>query len=112
VFILLEFPSPSRRIFIGSHSLPPSLVRRIGPSRWNVHHTRSSPLGVPLDDPLPILVVMGPVLVDDSHQRDNGNPSIYVRLDPVSPSSRPFPSKTSYHKLNRFVSDSMLVHII
>jgi hypothetical protein len=30
VFILLEFPSPSRRIFIGSHSLPPSLVRRIG----------------------------------------------------------------------------------
>jgi hypothetical protein len=33
VFILLEFPSPSRRIFIGSHSLPPtSLVRRIGPA--------------------------------------------------------------------------------
>jgi hypothetical protein len=31
VFILSEFPSPSRRIFIGSiHS--PSLVRRIGPS--------------------------------------------------------------------------------
>jgi hypothetical protein len=23
MFILLEFPSPSRRIFIGSHSLPP-----------------------------------------------------------------------------------------
>jgi hypothetical protein len=32
VFILLESPSPSRRIFIGSHSLPPSLVCRIGPS--------------------------------------------------------------------------------
>jgi hypothetical protein len=32
VFILLEFPSPLRRIFIGSHSLAPSLVRRIGPS--------------------------------------------------------------------------------
>jgi hypothetical protein len=32
VFILLESLSPSRRIFIGSHSLPPSLVRRIGPS--------------------------------------------------------------------------------
>jgi hypothetical protein len=31
-FILLEFPSPSRRIFIGSHSLPPFLVCRIGPS--------------------------------------------------------------------------------
>jgi hypothetical protein len=31
-FILLEFQSPSRRIFICSHSLPPSLVRRIGPS--------------------------------------------------------------------------------
>jgi hypothetical protein len=31
-FILLESPSPSRRIFIGSHSIPPSLVRRIGPS--------------------------------------------------------------------------------
>jgi hypothetical protein len=25
-FILLELPSPLRRIFIGSHSLPPSLV--------------------------------------------------------------------------------------
>jgi hypothetical protein len=32
VFVLLEFSSPSRTIFIGSHSLPPSLVRRIGPS--------------------------------------------------------------------------------
>jgi hypothetical protein len=32
VFVLLESPSPLRRIFIGSHSLPPSLVRRIGPS--------------------------------------------------------------------------------
>jgi hypothetical protein len=35
VFILLEFLSPSRRIFIGSHSLPPSLVRHIGPSVTN-----------------------------------------------------------------------------
>jgi hypothetical protein len=33
-FVLLEFSSPSRRIFIGSHSLSPSLVRRIGPSQW------------------------------------------------------------------------------
>jgi hypothetical protein len=32
-FVLLEFSSPSRRIFIGSHSLPPSLVHRIGPSK-------------------------------------------------------------------------------
>jgi hypothetical protein len=32
VFTLLEFPSPSRRTFIGSHSLAPSLVRHIGPS--------------------------------------------------------------------------------
>jgi chromosome segregation ATPase len=32
-FVLLEFSSPSRRIFTGSHSLPPSLVRRIGPSK-------------------------------------------------------------------------------
>jgi hypothetical protein len=32
VFVLLEHSSPSRRIFIGSHLLPPSLVRRIGPS--------------------------------------------------------------------------------
>jgi hypothetical protein len=31
-FVLLESSSPSRRIFIGSHSLSPSLVRRIGPS--------------------------------------------------------------------------------
>jgi hypothetical protein len=28
VFVLLESPSPSRRIFIGSHSLPPSSSRR------------------------------------------------------------------------------------
>jgi hypothetical protein len=35
VFILLEFPSPSRRIFIGSHSLPP-MVRHIGPSEEQV----------------------------------------------------------------------------
>jgi hypothetical protein len=33
MFVLLEFPSPSRRIFIVSHSLPPSLVCRIGPSK-------------------------------------------------------------------------------
>jgi hypothetical protein len=31
-FVLSEFQSPSRRIFIGSHSLPPS-GRLIGPSR-------------------------------------------------------------------------------
>jgi hypothetical protein len=43
-FVLLEFSSPSRRIFIGSHSLPPSLVRRIGPSRstWPRTLVRSS----------------------------------------------------------------------
>jgi hypothetical protein len=39
VFILLKFSSPSRRIFIGSHSLPPSLVSRIGPSRGQVRAT-------------------------------------------------------------------------
>jgi hypothetical protein len=38
VFILLEFPSPSRRIFIGSHSLPSlwfavSVLHRPGPGR-------------------------------------------------------------------------------
>jgi hypothetical protein len=31
-FTLLEFQSPSRRIFIGSHSLPPLSSRLIGPS--------------------------------------------------------------------------------
>jgi hypothetical protein len=31
LFILLEPTSPSRRIFIGSHSLPSSLVRHISP---------------------------------------------------------------------------------
>jgi hypothetical protein len=41
VFVLLESSSPSRRIFIGSHSLPPSLVRRIGPSEdCIIIHTR------------------------------------------------------------------------
>jgi hypothetical protein len=44
VFILLEFPSPPRRIFIGSHSLPPFLVRRIGLSQRKepiLNHLRS-----------------------------------------------------------------------
>jgi hypothetical protein len=36
VFILLEPLSPSIRMFIGSHSLPP-LVRRIGPSNARPH---------------------------------------------------------------------------
>jgi hypothetical protein len=38
VFVLLESPSPSRRIFIGSHSLTPSLVHRIGKGQilWDV----------------------------------------------------------------------------
>jgi hypothetical protein len=40
VFILLEPLSPSRRIFIGSHSLPPpSLVHRFGPSTTTVTTT-------------------------------------------------------------------------
>jgi hypothetical protein len=39
-FVLLEFSSLSRRIFIGSHSLPPSLVRRIGPSQDVVERSR------------------------------------------------------------------------
>jgi hypothetical protein len=33
VFVLLESSSPSRRIFIGSQSLPPPLVCCIGPSK-------------------------------------------------------------------------------
>jgi hypothetical protein len=41
-FVLLEFSSPSRRIFIGSHSLPPSLVRRISPSHVFVRGMQSS----------------------------------------------------------------------
>jgi hypothetical protein len=42
VFVLLESLSPLRRIFIGSHSLPPSLVRRIGPSTLHsLIHSRS-----------------------------------------------------------------------
>jgi hypothetical protein len=44
-FILLEPLPPSRRIFIGSHSLSPSLVRRIGPSpvKMPVEHWLSFP---------------------------------------------------------------------
>jgi hypothetical protein len=49
VFVLLEFSSPSRRIFIGSHSLPPSLVRRIGPSNITIFvlDHNSLPIGDP-----------------------------------------------------------------
>jgi hypothetical protein len=49
VFVLLEFSSPSRRIFIGSHSLPPSLVRHIGPS---------SPVAPPLPHSLSLSVLL------------------------------------------------------
>jgi hypothetical protein len=42
VFILLKFPSPSRRIFIGSHSLPPLWfavsVLHIGPNHEQKEH--------------------------------------------------------------------------
>jgi hypothetical protein len=42
-FILSEFQSPSRRIFIGSHSLPPRSGRLIGPSKGKVpKDTRSN----------------------------------------------------------------------
>jgi hypothetical protein len=43
VFILLEFPSPSRRIFIGSHSLPPLW--------FAVPVLQSAPIHSPLSDP-------------------------------------------------------------
>jgi hypothetical protein len=42
LFILLEFQSPSRRIFIGSHSLPPLSGRLIGPSRAGTTAAASS----------------------------------------------------------------------
>jgi hypothetical protein len=47
VFSLLEPLSPSRRIFIGCHSLrpPSSLVRRIGPSRSRLARTSSTRWG-------------------------------------------------------------------
>jgi hypothetical protein len=41
VFILLEFSSPSRRIFIGLPFTPPSLVRRISPSLSRSLFTRT-----------------------------------------------------------------------
>jgi hypothetical protein len=51
VFVLLEPSSPSRRIFIGSHSLPPSLVRRIGPSVYGFKpHTPMDLLSLPLQE--------------------------------------------------------------
>jgi hypothetical protein len=55
VFILLEFSSPSRRIFIGSNSLPPSLVRRIGPSRPRRGRPMTSSGGRRLPHPITIM---------------------------------------------------------
>jgi hypothetical protein len=55
MFVLLEPSSPSRRIFIGSHSLPLSLVRRIGPSQVNAidlgtgNSSKTTMIGVGLD---------------------------------------------------------------
>jgi hypothetical protein len=66
VVILLEFPSPSRRIFIGSHSLPPSLVRRIGPSVSPLlcHFLLSPPFEAKL-----ILIVISPTIATmESHK--------------------------------------------
>jgi hypothetical protein len=42
-FMLLEFQSSSRRIFIGSHSLPPLFGRLIGLSRRSI---REATIGV------------------------------------------------------------------
>jgi hypothetical protein len=54
VFILLEPSSPSRRIFIGSHSLPPSLVRRIGPSTSIVLWPRCISVNKEVHDDIPL----------------------------------------------------------
>jgi hypothetical protein len=42
MFILLKHLSPSRRIFIGSHSLRPSLVCRFDPSDIELNHVLRS----------------------------------------------------------------------
>jgi hypothetical protein len=55
MFVLLKPSSPSRRIFIGSHSLPLSLVRRIGPSQVSAidlgtgNSSKTTMIGVGLD---------------------------------------------------------------
>jgi hypothetical protein len=51
VFILLEFPSPSRRIFIGSHSLPPLwfavsvLHKELPNALWGLRTQPTKPTG-------------------------------------------------------------------
>jgi hypothetical protein len=59
VFILLEFPSPSRRIFIGSHSLPPLWF---AVSILQNFHACSSPAPAPVKpQPTPAILSQEPV---------------------------------------------------
>jgi hypothetical protein len=102
-FILSEFQSPSRRIFIGSHSLPPPLwspnrsfskhhsngetLRRLP----NIHHL-SSPLGFLHTTTLTHL--FSPLLPSA--------PSQLTRLNPLPPwpAAPPPPRPPSSHRLN------------
>jgi hypothetical protein len=68
---------------------------------WDVHHTRPSPRGVPLDVRLPRRVVVEPDLLDQVVQRRS--PTVHVRLQPLNRGkcARNSPA-TTYDELNIF----------
>jgi hypothetical protein len=73
---------PSNRVR-GTSKHPRRVRNRRCKLWWDVHHTRPSPRGVPLDVRLPRRVIMGPDLLDQVIQR--GIPMVHVRLQPLNP---------------------------
>jgi hypothetical protein len=73
---------PSNRVR-GTSKHPRRVRNRRCKLWWDVHHTRPSPRGVPLDVRLPRCVVVGPNLLDQVLER--GSPTVHVRLQPLNP---------------------------
>jgi hypothetical protein len=70
---------------------------------WDVHHTQSSPKGVPLDVRLPCRVVVGLDLLEDVLQHGS-QPSTYTAPSQPRKNGMQLPSATTHDELNIFVS--------
>jgi hypothetical protein len=95
-FVLLEFSSLSRGIFIGSHSLPPSLVRRIGPSMFSSKKSGEKPTQIRGITPR----TKARKQAQKHHEKHNSESSIQTRKDSQGLACRPsiHPSRQISHE--------------